>query len=725
MATHKLVIVESPAKAHTIGKFLGRGYKVEASQGHVRDLPKSQIGVDIEHGFTPKYITIRGRGEILDRIRKEAKNASKIFLATDPDREGEAISWHLATVLGLDEKDVNRVEFFEITSKAVKSAIKSSRPIDMDLVNAQQARRVLDRLVGYKISPLLWAKVRKGLSAGRVQSVATAMICDREHEIDEFVPEEFWTVQGRFKTGAGEEFTTRFVSCDGEGELRSAEATEKVVERMKKAAFTISAVRLGERRKYPAPPFTTSNLQQEASRKLGFTTLKTMQIAQQLYEGVDIEGEGTQGLVSYIRTDSTRVSDEAIAAVREMIGETYGADYLPEEPNHYKSRKSAQDAHEAIRPTDMARRPEQIKSSLTRDQFKLYKLIYARFVASQMTPAVYDTVSVDIAAGPRFLLRAKGSTLKFAGFTAVYAGADATKKEKDVVLPELAAGDALEIAKTLPQQHFTEPPPRYNDASIVKTLEEKEIGRPSTYAPIIETIQARGYVQRVDKHFQPTELGFVVVDMLQQYFKDIVNVKFTADLENELDEIAEGKVEKNVLLRDFYGPFETDVEKADEAIGHVELPVEVSDVQCELCGRMMVVKQGRYGKFLACPGFPECRNTKPLLKDTGVKCPKCGGSIVERRTRRGRMFYGCQNYPDCDYTTWDTPLKDTCPECGAFMLKHHFKNGRTLLYCSNDACKTRIDNPINEELEKIKKRMEARKAAAEKKAAEAAAKKDK
>ena len=426
-----------------------------------------------------------------------------------------------------------------------------------------------------------------------------------------------------------------------------------------------------------------------------------------------------------MRTDSTRISELAQGEARDYIRESFGPSYMPEKPNVYAAGKKAQDAHEAIRPTSVARTPASIEKYLTKEQFKLYSLIWQRFVASQMSPAVYDTVSVDIAAGPRFLLRAKGSTLKFAGFTAVYAGADATKKEKDVVLPELAAGDALEIAKTLPQQHFTEPPPRYNDASIVKTLEEKEIGRPSTYAPIIETIQARGYVQRVDKHFQPTELGFVVVDMLQQYFKDIVNVKFTADLENELDEIAEGKVEKNVLLRDFYGPFETDVEKADEAIGHVELPVEVSDVQCELCGRMMVVKQGRYGKFLACPGFPECRNTKPLLKDTGVKCPKCGGSIVERRTRRGRMFYGCQNYPDCDYTTWDTPLKDTCPECGAFMLKHHFKNGRTLLYCSNDACKTRIDNPINEELEKIKKRMEARKAAAEKKAVEAAAAKDK
>ena len=721
-----LLVVESPAKAKTIEKYLGRKYMVRASMGHLRDLPKSQFGIDVEHDFTPKYINIRGKGDLIKALKKDAKAADQIYLASDPDREGEAIAWHLAYILGIDPTSDCRIVFNEITKPAIQEAVKHPRSINMDQVDAQQARRMLDRIVGYKLSPLLWRKVRKGLSAGRVQSVAVKLICDREKEIQAFESVEYWTVGLKLRKAKSAMFPAELVQVDGaKTDLHTKQETESVVAELTQQPLQVAAVKKTERRRKPSAPFTTSSMQQDAARKLGFTSRRTMMYAQQLYEGIELGHGGAAGLITYMRTDSTRISELAQGEARDYIRESFGPSYMPEKPNVYAAGKKAQDAHEAIRPTSVARTPASIEKYLTKEQFKLYSLIWQRFVASQMSPAVYDTVSVDIAAGPRFLLRAKGSTLKFAGFTAVYAGADATKKEKDVVLPELAAGDALEIAKTLPQQHFTEPPPRYNDASIVKTLEEKEIGRPSTYAPIIETIQARGYVQRVDKHFQPTELGFVVVDMLQQYFKDIVNVKFTADLEKELDEIAEGKVEKNVLLRDFYGPFETDVEKADEAIGHVELPVEVSDVQCELCGRMMVVKQGRYGKFLACPGFPECRNTKPLLKDTGVKCPKCGGSIVERRTRRGRMFYGCQNYPDCDYTTWDTPLKDTCPECGAFMLKHHFKNGRTLLYCSNDACKTRIDNPINEELEKIKKRMEARKAAAEKKAVEAAAAKDK
>ena len=721
-----LLVVESPAKAKTIEKYLGRKYMVRASMGHLRDLPKSQFGIDVEHDFTPKYINIRGKGDLIKALKKDAKAADQIYLASDPDREGEAIAWHLAYILGIDPTSDCRIVFNEITKPAIQEAVKHPRSINMDQVDAQQARRMLDRIVGYKLSPLLWRKVRKGLSAGRVQSVAVKLICDREKEIQAFESVEYWTVGLKLRKAKSAMFPAELVQVDGaKTDLHNKQETENVVAELTQQSLQVAAVKKTERRRKPSAPFTTSSMQQDAARKLGFTSRRTMMYAQQLYEGIELGHGGAAGLITYMRTDSTRISELAQGEARDYIRESFGPSYMPEKPNVYAAGKKAQDAHEAIRPTSVARTPASIEKYLTKEQFKLYSLIWQRFVASQMSPAVYDTVSVDIAAGPRFLLRAKGSTLKFAGFTAVYAGADATKKEKDGVLPERAAGDALEIAKTLPQQHFTEPPPRYNDASIVKTLEEKEIGRPSTYAPIIETIQARGYVQRVDKHFQPTELGFVVVDMLQQYFKDIVNVKFTADLENELDEIAEGKVEKNVLLRDFYGPFETDVEKADEAIGHVELPVEVSDVQCELCGRMMVVKQGRYGKFLACPGFPECRNTKPLLKDTGVKCPKCGGSIVERRTRRGRMFYGCQNYPDCDYTTWDTPLKDTCPECGAFMLKHHFKNGRTLLYCSNDACKTRIDNPINEELEKIKKRMEARKAAAEKKAVEAAAAKDK
>ena len=713
-----LVVVESPAKAKTIEKYLGRKYMVRASMGHLRDLPKSQFGIDVEHDFAPKYINIRGKGDLIKALKKDAKQADKIYLASDPDREGEAIAWHLAYILGIDPASDCRIVFNEITKPAIQEAVQHPRAINLDQVDAQQARRMLDRIVGYKLSPLLWRKVRKGLSAGRVQSVTVKLICDREKEIQAFNSEEYWTVGTKLRHEKSALFPAELVQMDGAKlNLHNKQETEQVVADLAEQPLTVSAVKKTERRRKPSAPFTTSSLQQDAARKLGFTSRRTMMYAQQLYEGIELGHGGAARLITYMRTDSTRISTLAQEEARSFIQANYGASYLPEKPNIYAAGKKAQDAHEAIRPTSVERTPASVEKYLSKEQFKLYSLIWQRFVASQMTAAVYDTVGVDIAAGPHYTLRAKGSTLKFPGFTAVYAGADSTKKEKDVVLPELTAGDTLTLNKTLPQQHFTEPPPRYNDASLVKTLEEKEIGRPSTYAPIIETIQARGYVQRIDKHFQPTELGFVVVDMLQEYFKAIVNVQFTAELENELDEIAEGKVEKNKLLGDFYGPFESDVEKADEAIGHVELPVEVSDVQCELCGRMMVVKQGRYGKFLACPGFPECRNTKPLLKDTGVKCPKCGGSIVERRTRRGRVFYGCKNYPECDYTTWDAPLQDKCPECGAFMLKHHFKNGRTLLYCSNADCKTRVDNPINEELAKIQKRMEARRAAAAEKAA--------
>ncbi len=529
--TNKLVIVESPAKARTIGKFLGRGYKVEASNGHVRDLPKSQMGVDVDNNFEPRYITIRGRGEILDRIRKDARTASKIYLATDPDREGEAISWHLAYVLGIKEDEACRVEFHEITSKAVKAAMKVARPINMNLVNAQQARRVLDRLVGYKISPLLWQKVKKGLSAGRVQSVATRMICDREREIDEFVPEEYWVLTGRFSC-AGVELGARLVTLGGEQEhITSREQAESALELIRAQSYTVSAVRKGEKRKNPAAPFTTSNMQQEASRKLGFTTQKTMQIAQQLYEGVDLEGEGTQGLISYIRTDSTRVSDEAIAAVRGLIGERYGAEYLPETPNVYRSRKTAQDAHEAIRPTDMTRTPDSIKESLTRDQFKLYKLIYSRFVSSQMTPAVYDTLSVDLSGGP-VVMRFTGTRKKFAGFTVVYEESlDDEVEEKDTRLPDITEGMALELKDAAADQRFTQPPPRYTEASLVRELEEKGIGRPSTYAPTITTIIARGYISRENKRLVPTELGLIVTDLMKQYFSNIVDLTFTANME--------------------------------------------------------------------------------------------------------------------------------------------------------------------------------------------------
>lgn len=716
-----LVIVESPAKAKTIEKYLGRKYMVRASMGHLRDLPKSQFGIDVDNDFEPKYINIRGKGDLIKALKKDAKNADKVYLASDPDREGEAIAWHLSYILGLDPEEDCRIVFNEITKPAIQDAVKHPRSINIDQVDAQQARRMLDRIVGYKLSPLLWRKVRKGLSAGRVQSVTVKLICDREKEIQAFDSVEYWTVGVKLRKEKSAMFDAELTQVDGKKlDLHNERETKELLIDFNKQELKVDAVKKSERRRKPSAPFTTSSLQQDAARKLGFTSRKTMMLAQQLYEGIELGRHGATGLITYMRTDSTRLSDLAQNDARAFIHEQFGEAYVPPKPNVYAAGKKAQDAHEAIRPTNVTLTPEAIEKFLNKDQLKLYTLIWQRFTASQMTAAVYDTMSISIKAGERYTVRAAGSKLKFAGFTAVYAGADSTKKEKDVVLPELAEGDILNIAKTLPQQHFTEPPPRYNDASLVKTLEEKEIGRPSTYAPIIETIQARGYVQRIDKHFQPTELGFVVVDMLEEYFKNIVDVKFTANLENELDEIAEGKVEKNNLLREFYGPFETTLEKADEAIGHVELPVEVSDVKCELCGRMMVVKQGRFGKFLACPGFPECRNTKPLLVDTGVKCPKCGGAIVERKTRRGRNFYGCKNYPECDYTTWDQPQKETCPQCGAFMLKHHYKNGRALLYCSNDACETRIDHPINKELDKMRQRAEAKNARDAEKAAKVA-----
>ena len=714
-----LVIVESPAKAKTIEKYLGRKYMVRASMGHLRDLPKSQFGIDVDHDFAPKYINIRGKGALIKALKKDAKNADKIYLASDPDREGEAIAWHLAFILGLDPAEDCRIVFNEITKPAIQEAVKHPRSINLDQVDAQQARRMLDRIVGYKLSPLLWRKVRKGLSAGRVQSVTVKLICDREKEIQAFESVEYWTVGLKLRKAKSAMFDAELTQADGKKlDLHNEQETAALTQDLKQQEMVVRGVKKSERKRRPSAPFTTSSLQQDAARKLGFTSRKTMMLAQQLYEGIELGHHGAAGLITYMRTDSTRISDLAQDDARAFIRDQFGEPYLPAKPNVYAAGKKAQDAHEAIRPTNIGLTPEQLAKYLNKDQLKLYTLIWQRFAASQMTPAVYDTMSIAIQAGARYLVRAAGSKLKFAGFTAVYAGADTSKKEKDVLLPDLAEGDVLTLARILPQQHFTEPPPRYNDASLVKTLEEKEIGRPSTYAPIIETIQARGYVQRIDKHFQPTELGFVVVDMLEEYFKNIVDVTFTANLENELDEIAEGKVKKNELLREFYGPFEDTLEKADEAIGHVELPVEVSDVKCELCGRMMVVKQGRFGKFLACPGFPECRNTKPLLIDTGVKCPKCGGAIVERKTRRGRSFYGCRNYPDCDYTTWDQPQKETCPKCGAFLLKHHYKNGRALLYCSNDACETRVDHPINKELEKIRQRAEAKKAKEAARAAE-------
>jgi len=719
-----LVVVESPAKAKTIEKYLGKNYTVKASMGHLRDLPKSQFGIDVEHDFAPKYINIRGKGSIIKDLKTAAKKADKVYLASDPDREGEAIAWHLAHILGLSEADDCRIVFNEITKPAIKEAVKNPRRINLDRVDAQQARRMLDRIVGYKLSPLLWRKIRKGLSAGRVQSVTVRLICDREKEIQAFVSEEYWTIGLKLKNAKRASFEAELAAIDGEKpSIDNETKAQEIADDLEKQEFLIEQVKKRQRQRKPLAPFTTSSLQQDAARKLGFTARKTMMLAQQLYEGVELGKKGPVGLITYMRTDSTRISEIAQSEARVFIEERFGSAYLPEKAPVYSAAKKSQDAHEAVRPTGIGNAPEQLEKYLAKDQLKLYRLIWERFVASQMMPAVYDTVNVTICAG-RYTVKAAGSTLRFDGFTAVYVEGKDIKEPKEKSLPELEEKSVAMLQKVLPKQHFTEPPPRYNEASLVKTLEEKGIGRPSTYSPIIETIVARGYVVRVEKKFQPTELGFIVVDMLQEYFKSIVDVTFSADLETQLDEIAEGKIGKNDMLAEFYDPFEKTLEHAEEEIGHVDLPVEVSDVPCEHCGRMMVVKQGRFGKFLACPGFPECRNTKPLLKDIGVKCPKCGGEIVERKTKRGRIFYGCKNYPDCDFVTWDMPLKETCKECGAFLQRHQYKNGRFMLYCSNESCKTRADNPINKELEKQKKRMAERAAAAKETAVAAEEKED-
>lgn len=718
-APKALVIVESPAKAATIEKYLGNAFTVRASMGHLRDLPKSQFGIDIEHGFAPKYINIRGKGDLIKSLKKDAAKADRVYLASDPDREGEAIAWHLAHILEIDPKEDCRIVFNEITKPAVLAAVQAPHPIDMDRVDAQQTRRMLDRIVGYQLSPLLWRKVRKGLSAGRVQSVTVRLICDREREIQAFRPEEYWTVSVKAKKGKSPSFMAEVREADGKKlALTNQAETDALVAEFQKSPLTVTDVKTGQRQRKPSPPFTTSSLQQDAARKLGFTSRKTMMLAQQLYEGIDIGRKGRVGLITYMRTDSTRISDLALSEVRTYLSDAFGAAYVPAKPNFYAAGKKAQDAHEGIRPTSVTNEPAAVEKYLTKDQWKLYNLVWQRFVACQMANALFDTVSVALTAG-RYGCRASGSTLKFPGFLAVYT--DASKKERDVRLPELAAGDVVTVEKLLPEQHFTEPPPRYNEASLVKTLEEDEIGRPSTYAPIIETILARGYVVRKEKQFQPTELGCMVNDMLEEYFKDIVDVKFTAEMENRLDDIADGKTAKETLLKDFYAPFEETLKKADAAIEQVEAPVEVSDVVCEKCGRNMVVKLGRFGKFLACPGFPDCRNTKPILKETGASCPKCGKAIVERRSKRGRTFYGCESYPECDYTTWDQPLKEPCKECGSLMLAHRYRNGRVLPYCSNDGCRTRIGHPINKEIEKQRAK-EAKESAADTAAEEKTAK---
>ena len=705
-----LVLVESPTKAKTIERYLGKGYVVKASMGHLRDLPKSQFAIDVDNNFEPKYINIRGKGDLIKELKKEAKKADKIYLASDPDREGEAIAWHLAHIFDIDSNSDCRIVFNEITKPAIQAAVKDPHSINLDMVDAQQARRMLDRIVGYKLSPLLWRKVRKGLSAGRVQSVTVKLICDREKEIKDFVSVEYWTIGTKLKKGTSPQFEAELSQINGKKlEISKGDQARAIQEKMEACKWKVSDIKERQTSRKPAPPFTTSSLQQDAARKLGFTSKRTMMVAQQLYEGIDLGRKGPVGLITYMRTDSVRISEQAQQEAKEYILENFGEKYYPAKANVYSVGKKAQDAHEAIRPTSAMMVPQQIEKYLSKDQFKLYQLIWQRFVASQMVPAVFDRLTVTIKNDGKakdvkeeFTLKSTGSKMKFAGFTAVYTMADTN--DKDVILPDMTIGDEINLFKVNPVQHFTEPPPRYNDASLVKTLEEMGIGRPSTYAPIIETILARGYVQRISKSFQPTELGDIVVDMLKEYFKDIVDAKFTADLEGKLDSVAVGKVDKTDRLREFYGPFAETLEKADEAIGHVELPVEVSDVPCDICGRMMVVKQGRFGKFLACPGFPECRNTKAILKDTGVKCPKCDGHIVERKSRRGKGFYGCNKYPECDFVSWDAPIPEPCPECGSLQLKHYYRNGRGLVYCYNADCKTRIDHPINKELLKQAKK---------------------
>lgn len=694
-----LVIVESPAKAKTIGRFLGRKYWVKSSMGHVRDLPKSQFGVDIANDFEPKYITIRGKGDILKELRDAAQKASGVLLASDPDREGEAIAWHLQQVLKVGQKEPCRIQFNEITKNSIQEAIKHPRPINMSLVNAQQARRILDRLVGYNLSPLLWRKIKKGLSAGRVQSVAVKLICDREEEINEFVPEEYWSITAVLsKPGTQIEFEAKLTKEKENNKISSKEQADHILAALKQVSFVVAKVQKREKKRNPAPPFITSTLQQEAYRKLGFTARKTMRLAQQLYEGIDLGNElGSVGLITYIRTDSTRVATIAQEDARQFIKEKFGSEFVPKVPNQYAGKKGAQDAHEAIRPTSIYRTPEEIQHVLSRDQYRLYKLIWDRFAASQMSQAVFDTTTIDIAAGD-FTFRTTGSIIKFPGFMQVYIeGKDeqGDKTEELKSFPALEEGQKLRLLKVDSRQHFTQPPPRYSEATLVKTLEELGIGRPSTYAPIIDTILARGYVIREQKQFFPTELGIVVTDLLKEYFPEIVDVEFTASLEEKLDAIEEGHLSWKGVIRDFYTPFEQMLDRADHEISQIEIEEEVTEEICEKCGRNMVIKMGRYGKFLACPGFPECRTTKPFLEEIGVTCPRCGGQIVKRRSKKGRTFYGCSNYPDCEYVSWDKPTNEQCPQCGERLVEKTSRKKGTRLVCPNDSCffQKAIENP--------------------------------
>ena len=677
-----LVIVESPAKVKTIKKFLGSSYTVAASNGHVRDLPKSQMGIDVENDFEPKYITIRGKGDILANLRKEAKKADKVYLATDPDREGEAISWHLANALKLDEKKMRRISFNEITKTAVKTSLKNPRNIDMDLVDAQQARRILDRIVGYRISPLLWAKVKRGLSAGRVQSVTLRIIADREEEIDAFIPEEYWSLDAILKIkGEKRPLVAKFYGTEKKKmTIQSKEELDQILKSIESAEYTIADIKKGERTKKAPVPFTTSTLQQEASKALNFGTQKTMRIAQQLYEGVDVKGSGTVGVITYLRTDSTRISEEADASAREYIGEIYGKEYVAAGTKAKESDKKIQDAHEAIRPTDITRTPASIKESLSRDQFRLYQLIWKRFVASRMQPARYETTSVKISAGEyRFTVAA--SKVAFEGFRTVYTEADEEKEESNVLLNGLSMDSQLTKEEFDTKQHFTQPPAHYTEAALVKTLEELGIGRPSTYAPTISTIIGRRYVAKEGKNLYITEIGEVVNNIMKRSFPSIVDVNFTATMEGLLDMVGEGKVAWKEVIRNFYPDLDQSVKTAEEELEKVTIADEVTDVICEECGRNMVIKYGPHGRFLACPGFPECRNTKPYLEKIGVACPKCGKEVVLRKTKKGRRYFGCEDNPECDFMSWQKPSEKKCPQCGGYMLEKGNK-----LVCADEQC---------------------------------------
>lgn len=678
-----LVIVESPAKVKTIKKYLGTGYEVTASNGHVRDLPKSTMGIDVEHDFEPKYITIRGKGELLAKLKKDVKKADKIYLATDPDREGEAISWHLSKALKLDDTDkkVYRISFNEITKNAIKDAIKHPRQLDMNLVDAQQARRVLDRMVGYSISPLLWAKVKRGLSAGRVQSVALRMICDREAQIDAFIPEEYWSLEAELLTEYSKKsVNAKFYGTNTKLAINNKEEMDKILEALKDAKYVVSEINEGERVKKAPIPFTTSTLQQEASKKLNYSTQKTMRLAQQLYEGVDIEGKGTIALITYLRTDSTRVAAEADTAAREFVGKTYGDEYVSKNTVTKNAKTNVQDAHEAIRPTDVTLTPAMVKESLPRELFRLYQLIWKRFVASRMENAKYKTTSVKLSAG-EYIFTMSGSKIVFDGFMSVYTDDDEEKASSDAVIGKLKVGDELELVKLIDLQHFTQPPAHYTEASLVKALEEQGIGRPSTYAPTITTIMARHYVVKEQKNLYVTELGQIVNSMMVNYFGSIVDKEFTANLEQLLDSVGDGKVNWKTVVSNFYPDLESAVDQASKELENVKIADEVTDVICENCGRNMVIKYGPHGKFLACPNFPECKNTKPYFEKIGVSCPKCGGDVVIKKTKKGRIYYGCSNVPECDFMSWNKPSSIKCPKCGSYMVE----KGNKLL-CMNEEC---------------------------------------